>query len=201
MDVHIHFKTFCKAASLSENNNCLANYPLMAQCYSYHIRSVWRRRASGDGRSSVLIALKLGGRERAPDTLLSPKLRGSVSLVPGTLSVPLLWTHLWHRHDRRGRGQQEGPGTGEGGNRQNRLHLESRTPSWAGLWTLSLSIETTFQLENQAGRKSPRALRSLKEYPNYLCNWIESYILLCLLGHDWATSLSLFTFMHWRRKW
>ena len=26
---------------------------------------------------------------------------------------------------------------GEGGNRQNRLHLESRTPSWAGLWTLS----------------------------------------------------------------
>ena len=25
----------------------------------------------------------------------------------------------------------------EGGNRQNRLHLESRTPSWTGLWTLS----------------------------------------------------------------
>ena len=25
----------------------------------------------------------------------------------------------------------------EGGNRQNRLHLESRTPSWAGLWALS----------------------------------------------------------------
>ena len=25
----------------------------------------------------------------------------------------------------------------EGGNRQNRFHLESRTPSWAGLWTLS----------------------------------------------------------------
>ena len=25
----------------------------------------------------------------------------------------------------------------EGGNRQSRLHLESRTPSWAGLWTLS----------------------------------------------------------------
>ena len=21
------------------------------------------------------------------------------------------------------------------------------------------------------------------------------------LGHDWATSLSLFTFMHWKRKW
>ena len=25
----------------------------------------------------------------------------------------------------------------EGGKRQNRFHLESRTPSWAGLWTLS----------------------------------------------------------------
>ena len=25
----------------------------------------------------------------------------------------------------------------EGGNRQNRLRLESWTPSWAGLWTLS----------------------------------------------------------------
>ena len=21
------------------------------------------------------------------------------------------------------------------------------------------------------------------------------------VGHNWATSLSLFTFMHWRRKW
>ena len=28
-------------------------------------------------------------------------------------------------------------GGNEGGNRQNRLHLESRTPSWAGPWTLS----------------------------------------------------------------
>ena len=25
----------------------------------------------------------------------------------------------------------------EGGNRQNRLHLESRTPYWASLWTLN----------------------------------------------------------------
>ena len=48
-----------------------------------------------------------------------------------------------------------------------------------------VSMETTYQLENQAPRrKSPRALHHLKEYPNYLCNWIESYILLCLLGYD-----------------
>ena len=31
----------------------------------------------------------------------------------------------------------------EGGNRQNRLYLESRTPSWAGLWALS-SMPTVF---------------------------------------------------------
>ena len=51
-----------------------------------------------------------------------------------------------------------------------------------GLWAICpVSMETTYQLENQApGRKSPL----LKEYPNYLCNQIESYILLCLLGYD-----------------
>ena len=27
------------------------------------------------------------------------------------------------------------------------------------------------------------------------------YMGLLRVGHDWATSLSLFTFMHWRRKW
>jgi len=49
----------------------------------------------------------------------------------------------------------------EGGNRQNRLHLESRTPSWAGLWTLSYmpgiygnDIPTG---KPGPGRKSPRA--------------------------------------------
>ena len=28
----------------------------------------------------------------------------------------------------------------DGGNRQNRLHLECRTPCWAGLWTLSYML-------------------------------------------------------------
>ena len=36
--------------------------------------------------------------------------------------------------------------------------------------------------------------------------WMEEhgglqYMGLQRVGHDWATSLSLFTFMHWRRKW
>ena len=32
------------------------------------------------------------------------------------------------------------------------------------------------------------------------CDRLQSLGLL-RVGHDWATSLSLFTFMHWRRKW
>ena len=31
-------------------------------------------------------------------------------------------------------------------------------------------------------------------------HWLQSMRLL-RVGHDWATSPSLFTFMHWRRKW
>ena len=55
-----------------------------------------------------------------------------------------------------------------------------------GLWAICpVSMEMTYQLEIQApGRKSPKALYRLKEYPNYLCNPVESYILLCLLGYD-----------------
>ena len=49
----------------------------------------------------------------------------------------------------------------EGGNRQNRLHLESRTPSWAGPWTLSYMPSiygSSTPKENQTPRwKSPRA--------------------------------------------
>ena len=48
----------------------------------------------------------------------------------------------------------------EGGNRQNRLHLESRTPSWARLWTWAIcpvSMETTYQLEHQTPSPHGRA--------------------------------------------
>ena len=31
--------------------------------------------------------------------------------------------------------------------------------------------------------------------------WYVQSMGLLGVGHDWATSLSLFTFMHWRRKW
>ena len=70
-----------------------------------------------------------------------------------------------------------GHGT-EGGNRQNMLHLESRTPSWAGLWTLSY-MPSIYGNNIPTGKPEPSdgiapglvpSLHCLKEYPNYLCN-------------------------------
>ena len=52
----------------------------------------------------------------------------------------------------------------EGGNRQNRLYLDSETPSWAGLWTLSYMPSIygndipTEKPGPRSGWKSPRAL-------------------------------------------
>ena len=43
----------------------------------------------------------------------------------------------------------------EGGNRQNRLHLESRTPSWARLWSLSY-MPSIHGNDIQTGKSDPR---------------------------------------------
>jgi len=67
-------------------------------------------------------------------------------------------------------------GGNEGGNRQNRLHLESRTLSWARLWTLSympsvygndIPTGKAGPLDGRAPRLVP-TLCCLKEYTNYL---------------------------------
>ena len=42
----------------------------------------------------------------------------------------------------------------EGGNRQNRLHLESWTPSWARLWTLSC-MPTIYRSDIPIGKPDP----------------------------------------------
>ena len=65
----------------------------------------------------------------------------------------------------------------EGGNRQNRLYLESRTPSWARLWTLSY-VPTIYGNDIPTGKPGPQKEEPqgsyldshLKEYPSYLCN-------------------------------
>ena len=50
-------------------------------------------------------------------------------------------------------------------------------------------MEMIYQVENQTPwMEEPQGLYLdsplPEEYPNYLCNWIESYILKCLLGYD-----------------
>ena len=55
-----------------------------------------------------------------------------------------------------------------------------------GLWAICpVSMEPT-QPTGKPGplKEEPQGSPSLKEYPNYLFNRIESYILLCLLGYD-----------------
>ena len=51
-----------------------------------------------------------------------------------------------------------------------------------------------------------KAMASLSSTLAWKIPWIEEAGRLQSVGslrvrHDWATSLSLFTFMHWRRKW
>ena len=43
----------------------------------------------------------------------------------------------------------------EGGNRQNWLHLESTTPSWARLWTLSY-VPSIYGNDIPTGKPGPR---------------------------------------------
>ena len=89
---------------------------------------------------------------------------------------------------------EDPPSPSEGGKRTGSV-LKAGLHLWpdCGLGALCpVSMDTTYQLENQGpGRKSPRALHRLKEYPNCLCDKIESYILLCLLGYRHKNYLGL----------
>ena len=87
----------------------------------------------------------------------------------------------WH-HQQNGHESEHEGGNRTGSVLQAGLHLGPD----CGLWALCpVSMEMTHQLENRApGRKSPRALHRLEECPNHLCNRIESYLLLYLLGYD-----------------
>ena len=53
---------------------------------------------------------------------------------------------------------------GEGGNRQSRLHLESRTASWAGLWTWS-SMPSIYGNDIPTGKPGPLDERALGLVP------------------------------------
>ena len=87
----------------------------------------------------------------------------------------------------------------------NELVLHIRRPKY---WRFSLSISpsseysglTSFRIDSEKVM-APHSSTLAWKIP-----WIEEpgrlqYMGSLRVGHDWATSLSPFTFMHWRRKW
>ena len=65
-----------------------------------------------------------------------------------------------------------GEGCGEGGNRQNRLPLESRTPAWAGLWTLSY-MPSIYGNDIPTGKPGPLEESEVIQSCLTLCNPVD----------------------------
>ena len=62
------------------------------------------------------------------------------------------------------------------------------------------------QLQQAINVRMEKAMAPYSSTPAWKLPWMEEPGRLqsrgsLTVGHDWATSLSLFTFMHWRRKW
>ena len=70
-------------------------------------------------------------------------------------------------------------------------------PASVALWSASLGAESTVPelLENWGASTLAWKIPWMEE-PGRLQSMGSRRV-----GHDWATSLSLFSFMHWRRKW
>ena len=71
--------------------------------------------------------------------------------------------------------------------------------NWSGRWDGWRNISIV-------GRSSEKAMAPHSSTLTWKIPWTEEPGRLQSMGsqrvrHDWATSLSLFTFMHWRRKW
>ena len=64
------------------------------------------------------------------------------------------------------------------------------------IWQLCYFLE----LQSGEGNDTPLQYSCL-ENPMGGGAWYLQSMGSLRVGHDWATSLSLFTFMHWRRKW
>ena len=73
---------------------------------------------------------------------------------------------------------------------------------WSPCWVLFLFYSLITLLDN----KPEKAVAPHSSTLAWKIPWTEEPSRLQSMGslrvrHDWATSLSLFTFMHWRRKW
>ena len=79
---------------------------------------------------------------------------------------------------------------------RNKMFVENK---WHGLIT-RLSDFKTSALPIKKGNGNPLQYSCLENPMEEEPGGLQSMGSL-RVGHDWATSLSLFTFMHWRRKW
>ena len=105
-------------------------------------------------------------------------------------------------------------------NREKLLWVKLITPvlcneSHTGLWNLISQVTTWLVLRwcrrswSFCGVYPPLSEKAIAPHSSTLAwkiPWTEEPGELqsmgsVRVGHDWATSLSLFTFMHWRRKW
>ena len=68
-------------------------------------------------------------------------------------------------------------GGNEGGNRENRLHLESRAPSWAGLWTLS-SMPSVYGNDIPTGKPDPLDGRAQGFVPRLIA--LKNTLIICV---------------------
>ena len=74
------------------------------------------------------------------------------------------------------------------------------------MWRLSFESITIYFILKVTEEKSEKVMAPHSSTLAWKIPWMEEpgrlqSMGLLRVGHDWATSLSLFTFMHWRRKW
>ena len=92
-------------------------------------------------------------------------------------------------------------------------------PSWMGVVPLKTKYQRACPFHHVRTQKKNRAVYCQEVGPHhregngtplwYFClenpmdggAWWAAVHGVIRVGHDWATSLPLFTFMHWRRKW
>ena len=92
------------------------------------------------------------------------------------------WNYLQNRNSHRHRAQTCGcPGREEGEEWTGSLGLVD-----ANYWEKAMAPHSSTLAWKIPWTEEPGRLQSMRSLR---------------VGHDWATSLSLFTFMHWRRKW
>ena len=91
-------------------------------------------------------------------------------------------------------------------------NIWKHTKCWHLLWIpYSIKYAYSSELQTQENGYSGKGGRGKLQWPPLQYSGLETPMDggawwaavhgVVRIGHDWATSLSLFTFMHWRRKW